>query len=388
MSFEDEQAVGLLLEETKSLVRGDYEEMEKAALSAVEAAESLQPRVVELEFEAHFYLSVSYLMQDKFSLAFSTAARVITMSETEMLDLGSKEKFIAMSYTCCAVSAVELPSVQKEALQISKRGIKRSERMGMDGLLYLKHEHSKLLMHNKEFTEAVAYAEKLVMERKLASENETACDLDCYQRVYAESLALDSSPEAGIRYLDEAIEEDPDSIKLRHMRAKLKFRAGDYNAVLDDCHAAKLIEDDNNEVLLLSAFASALQYEMCYAADDLKKLLNIDSKNRTNVLWYSLFASKKKRLKRIAEDDGWESQIARYLLSEISFDELCELSKKEENPETSFGESCCLSGLHFAMKNDQKQASHFYEQCLDHSHFLSDSYMWADASLKRIEIEP
>jgi len=214
MGWEDEDAVERLIEEARSLMADSYQAFLKAAQAAVDAAEGLEPANGLLEFRANFLLQSAHLFEQDYSRAFALSMRAISLSEDPQLNVGRYDGYIVLSYAICAMSAVQLPSVQAEALKIITSGIQRCKKIGGKHLLYMQHEHSKLLLHNGLYDEAATYAEQLVAEIKLAGDGHGSCDLDCYQKVYAEALGYASRSQAGIAYLNQALAENQHSWKL------------------------------------------------------------------------------------------------------------------------------------------------------------------------------
>jgi len=384
MGWEDEHAVELLIEEAKGMIGDDdYEEMLKASELAAEAAESLNPRNLKLEFEGLFFVAISLHMLNKFSRCFAVCTRLIAMSENPALDMAGNDKLITLTYSCCAESALRLAVVSDEALRISEAGLARCRQMNdTRGLLDGGHYHTQLQLSRGEYNDALIYAEQLVAEKKLSDHSHNGCDLDCYQKVYAQSLAYASSLQAGITYLDALLLEPQQSYKLWELRARLNFRAGDFQAALSDSDSAMLIEEEES-TQLLKAFAHAMLAQDDEAINVLSSLCAKSPGNETCALWYSLFSSDLNRLQRFIDSKTWEGNIIRYFLGDLSFDDLILLSEQEDNPAISLGEAHCFAGLQAARQGKKNESVASYGQCLNHSHFMSDCYVWADANYRK-----
>jgi len=378
MGWEDEVAVDRLIVEANSLVTDGGKVFLKAAQTAVDAAEGLDPANGLMEFKANFLLQSAHLFEGNYSRSFALSMRAIALSEDPELNLGPHKGCLVLTYAICAISAIELPSVQSEALKISTKGIQRCKEIGGKHLLYMQHEHSKLLLHNGLYDEAATYAEQLVAEMRLAGDDHGSCDLDCYQKVYAEALGYASSPQVGIAYLNQALAENPHSWKLWYARAELHFRAGDYHASQSDSHAAMQVEE-NEDILLLYAFAHLMTGRNKKAIKKLLKRCTDEPTSATRALWYCLFSSDMERLHRFDDGDGWSSQIIRFIQGEMTFDALLKRADAEDNPGMSIGKAYYFAGLQSAQQGEQKQARQYYKQCLKYSHVISDIYMWVYA---------
>jgi len=142
--------------------------------------------------------------------------------------------------------------------------------------------------------------------------------------------------------------------------------------------------NEEDSALLLSGQAHAMHGNRDDAIDALSTLCANHPSHELNAIWYSLIASNMDRLDRFVDSDSWGGQIMRYLTSRISFDALEKLAAHEDNPPICIGDACCFAGLQYAQQGNQAKAHDYYGKCLTHSHFLANTYMWAEANLKHI----
>jgi tetratricopeptide (TPR) repeat protein len=377
MGWKDEQNVEQLIAEAGSLI-SDANEARQAAQLAVNAAESLNPANTRLKFMANFYLMVSHMLQEGYSEAFSLSVRLIAMSDTPELDLGANKHLILLTYTACAVSAVELPTVQAKALKICADGLARYEHTGGKRLLYFRHEYSKLLMANRQYSKAASYAKQLISEKMTSPENDQ-CDLDCYQAVYAQALGFAFSHQKGIAYLDTIIPKYQESHKLWYARACLHFKAGNFAATLSDSNAAKLICDDTPNHLL-NAYAYIMLGRHKEAIDVLSSLCTLDPDNANVALWFSLLTGNMEPMEKFSNKDDWTRPVIQFIQGDIQLEQLITLSKQEEVPSHSLATAFCFAGLQAALQGIFEQARAYYQQCIEHSHPMFADYLWAEAN--------
>ncbi|MDQ6961094.1 MAG: hypothetical protein Q9M28_00995 [Mariprofundaceae bacterium] len=368
----------LLNHAVDSYSNANYQASLTTIIQAANAAQHLEPRDHALEFRVFFYKMINHSVLKKWSLAFSSSLQCMHLIENHHLIMDDATQEIALCYFGSADAAMHLPHMCASAIPIHEKGMQWCQNNASEFLLLAQHLKAKLLIGLELFHEAVLVAEQTLAQKELRPAA-FGCPLSCYQAVYIEALSWAKRPKDALRYVDRVVVTDPNIALLWFEKAKLHFRAGDYQLSVVACQQALWVRATDAECALLCAQAHMLLQQPQEALSVLKHARVYHPEDLKISLWFFLWNGELvSALKRNLVNQSWLSFVCLFVLGEYSLPKLLAQAKKQDEYEQCLGQSYCFA----ALQSSEKTAQTYYQYCLQHSAFNSNEFLWATACLK------